>query len=57
MIASIAQAYDLEIAAGTQDNGVGASVKEAQRTCVIFLRKVIESSTRADRFFSIVIPK
>ena len=36
MIASIAQTYDLEIAAFPQDNGVGASVQEAQRTGVFF---------------------
>jgi hypothetical protein len=56
MIANIAQAYDLEIAAGTQDNGVGASVQDAHRTWVFF-RTVIENSTRADGFFSTVIPK
>jgi hypothetical protein len=32
MIANIAQAYDLEIAAGTPDNSVCASVQEAQGT-------------------------
>jgi hypothetical protein len=57
MIANIAQAYDLEIAAGTQDNGVGASVQDAQRTWVFFFRTVIENNTRADGFFSTVIPK
>jgi dihydroxyacetone kinase DhaKLM complex PTS-EIIA-like component DhaM len=39
MIASIAQAYDLEIAAGTQDDSVGASVQEAQRTCVFLFEE------------------
>jgi type IV pilus biogenesis protein CpaD/CtpE len=44
MIANIAQAYDLEIAAGTQDNGVGASVQDAQRTWVFFLGRSLKTA-------------